>query len=53
MGQPDVFGRGNIIEIVCRLWRSVYGLKQAPRQWYTKIDEFIEKELNIIRNISE
>lgn len=42
--RPPGFQDASRPDKVLRLKMALYGLKQAPRAWYSKIDEFFQKE---------
>nr|GFC43680.1 retrovirus-related Pol polyprotein from transposon TNT 1-94 [Tanacetum cinerariifolium] len=42
--QPPGFEDASCLDKVLRLKKALYSLKQAPRAWYSKINEFFQKE---------
>jgi hypothetical protein len=31
-------------DYVCKLKKALYGLKQAPRAWFSRIDQYLQKQ---------
>jgi hypothetical protein len=42
--QPEGFMLTENQDYVCKLKKSLYGLKQAPRAWFSRLDQYLQKQ---------
>jgi hypothetical protein len=42
--QPEGFMLTENQDYVCKIKKSLYGLKQAPRAWFSRLDQYLQKQ---------